>query len=308
MRTKVYIASPISKGDLAHNIQQAVGAGSALIKAGYAPLVPQLSCFWDGCPPKALPGGFTHEDWLGIDLPYVFVSDAVLRLPGESKGADMETALAEQAGIPVLHSVEDVLASVPATRSDKQGDLRFHGLLAQMGRLHAKKSADYGLGRDPLANLRASEDFGVPAYLGTLLRLHDKIIRLKAFAQNGSLANESAQDALMDLAAYALLVLILLDEATAKEKTAPEPTLFDAPPDPASAADRLTSMLASEPARKPKRKTTSGKPPPPTVEQAERFIAACMENAPMVEANMRAADEADREYEEAERRKKEGAL
>ena len=36
------------------------------------------------------------------------------------------------------------------------GDPRYHALLREMAELHNKKSADYGLGADFLANVRAS--------------------------------------------------------------------------------------------------------------------------------------------------------
>jgi hypothetical protein len=39
----------------------------------------------------------------------VSVADLVVRLPGESKGADLEVAEAKRRGIPVVHSVECVV-------------------------------------------------------------------------------------------------------------------------------------------------------------------------------------------------------
>lgn len=121
-RKKVYIAGPISKGDLAHNINQATAAFIALAKAGLAPWCPQWSCFSGGVnvsvlngsawavPSTGGGGGLSHEDWLAIDLPWVRSADAVLRLPGESTGADRECEAAVAAGKPVFHSVEDVVA------------------------------------------------------------------------------------------------------------------------------------------------------------------------------------------------------
>ena len=93
-----------------------------------------------------------------------------------------------------------------------EGDARFHALLRELGELHAKKAHDYGRGGDPLANLRGSAEWGVPPWRGALIRLGDKVHRLKSFSQNGNLANEGVVDSLMDLAAYALLVVILLGE------------------------------------------------------------------------------------------------
>lgn len=94
----------------------------------------------------------------------------------------------------------------------KGGDPRFHVLLAELGRLHAKKSADYGMENDIFANVRASQEFGVEPWRGALIRLNDKVVRVKAFCLNGVLANEGVEDSLMDLAAYSLIALILFRE------------------------------------------------------------------------------------------------
>lgn len=120
-RRMVYIAGPISKGDLAHNINQATDAFAKLARAGLAPLCPQWSAYSGEAKLSATGGsvyavasavgcGLSHADWLAVDLAFVARSDAVLRLPGESVGADMETALARERGIPVFDSVADVIA------------------------------------------------------------------------------------------------------------------------------------------------------------------------------------------------------
>lgn len=94
---------------------------------------------------------------------------------------------------------------------------RFHALLKEIGDLHDKKSLDYGSEHDPLANVQASSEFGVPAWIGTLVRLNDKVQRLKAFARRGTLANESAKDSMLDISVYALIAMILYeDEANGK--------------------------------------------------------------------------------------------
>jgi hypothetical protein len=98
------------------------------------------------------------------------------------------------------------------SQAQQIGDPRFHAILDDMRALHNKKSADYGQGQDPLANVRASAEFGVPAWVGTAIRMNDKMIRLKSMAVNGALQNESVEDSLMDLAAYSILALILYRE------------------------------------------------------------------------------------------------
>jgi len=117
MRKKlVYVAGPISKGDLVENCRRAHAAGLELLKAGMAAIVPHGSCFWgndtlgrDAFRPEVLPHGTTHEDWYGMDLEIVRRCDAVLRLPGLSTGADLEAAEARRVGIPVYYSVADLL-------------------------------------------------------------------------------------------------------------------------------------------------------------------------------------------------------
>jgi hypothetical protein len=39
--------------------------------------------------------------------------DAVLRLPGDSTGADQDVAIAQERGLPVYHRVEDIPGFVP---------------------------------------------------------------------------------------------------------------------------------------------------------------------------------------------------
>ena len=93
------------------------------------------------------------------------------------------------------------------------GDSRFHALLKQIGELHDRKQKDYGAGTDPFANIRASQEWGIASWIGALVRLNDKVHRLKQFARRGDLANESAEDSMMDIAVYALIALILYRES-----------------------------------------------------------------------------------------------
>lgn len=94
---------------------------------------------------------------------------------------------------------------------------RFHELLKVIGDLHDKKQLDYGHGDDPFANVRSSKDWGVSPWIGALIRLNDKVKRLQAFAQKGSLANESVEDSLQDLAVYALISLVLYEQQSKDE-------------------------------------------------------------------------------------------
>src|SRR5271169_3395293 len=94
------------------------------------------------------------------------------------------------------------------------GDPRFHEVLKQIATLHDVKQADYGKEHDPFSNVRSSEDFGIPGWIGCAVRMNDKMRRLQAFAKKGTLVNEPLEDSFLDLAVYAVIGLILYREAT----------------------------------------------------------------------------------------------
>lgn len=115
---RVYISGAIRKGNLADNIKRACDVGRAFAKLGYAIMVPHLSCYFDCECPEAYCCGSQPQaenslnavEWLAIDLAWVEVSDIVIRINGESEGADREVEHAEMLGIPVFYvdGVEDV--------------------------------------------------------------------------------------------------------------------------------------------------------------------------------------------------------
>lgn len=98
--------------------------------------------------------------------------------------------------------------------SKATGSARFHQILAELGALHDKKQADYGRDTDPFANVRASSDFGVPSWIGCMIRANDKMRRIQTAAQGKTLLNESLADSLQDLAVYSIIALVLLEEPT----------------------------------------------------------------------------------------------
>lgn len=141
MRKRVYIAGPISKGDLAENINAATDAFHALLHAGFAPLCPHWSAFSGGvyrsteekvpfALAETLPLSTTHEDWVAVDLPWVSVADAVLRIGGESVGADREVAEAKRLGIPVFTNFTELKAwgrgQLPEVTEAKPPELRIY--------------------------------------------------------------------------------------------------------------------------------------------------------------------------------------
>jgi hypothetical protein len=89
-------------------------------------------------------------------------------------------------------------------------------LLSRMGELHHRKSLDYGTGQDPLANLRASGELGVPPWVGCLVRCRDKLSRIESLLAKGeeqrAVRDESLEDTMLDMANYLLLAVVLRDE------------------------------------------------------------------------------------------------
>lgn len=89
---------------------------------------------------------------------------------------------------------------------------KFHDLLKEMGAMHDKKQKDYGSKENPFANVAASEDFGMPAWVGAMVRANDKMRRIQAAARGQNLVNESVEDSLIDLAVYSVISLVLYRE------------------------------------------------------------------------------------------------
>ncbi len=98
----IYISAPYSLGDVVSNVRFACEIGDQILAKGHIPLVPHLTHFWHFLSPKS------WEEWLRIDQCFLARCDAVLRIDGESKGADMEVQLAKDLGIPVFYSLEEV--------------------------------------------------------------------------------------------------------------------------------------------------------------------------------------------------------
>ena len=110
----VYVAGPMGKGDLHFNVCRGVEAGRKLMAAGIPVIVPHLTAFMGVSPLKPYaraektPNGTTVEDWYAMDLVIVRRCDSLLRLPGESVGADLEVAEAHLHGKPVFYTIEAV--------------------------------------------------------------------------------------------------------------------------------------------------------------------------------------------------------
>jgi len=98
----VYIASPYTKGDVAVNVKKQIDCYDQLMNLGFAPFAPLYSHFQHMAHPHP------YEDWIRVDREWVLRCDCLLRLPGESSGADEEVKLARDNRIPVFHSITEL--------------------------------------------------------------------------------------------------------------------------------------------------------------------------------------------------------
>jgi len=103
---RVYIASPYTIGDVAENVANSMAAASDLICFGYAPYCPLLNHYLQIAHPQ------DYDKWMELDIEWLKQCDAVLRLPGESKGADVEVRFAEENDIPVYHSLFELRENI----------------------------------------------------------------------------------------------------------------------------------------------------------------------------------------------------
>lgn len=101
----IYIAAPYTantSAEVASNVKIAMHYGTLLREMGFVPLIPHLCDAWD----KEIPQHYLY--WIELTLDYMSKCDAVLRLPGDSPGADGEVHKALEWGIPVFRSIEDI--------------------------------------------------------------------------------------------------------------------------------------------------------------------------------------------------------
>ena len=102
---RIYIASPYrvpSIVDRVNNVYKSLDAANELLKLGHVPLPPLLAHMWHQYTPKP------DEEWIRIGKAWLREQDCVLRLPGQSVGADAEVEYARGRGMSVYYSLKDI--------------------------------------------------------------------------------------------------------------------------------------------------------------------------------------------------------
>jgi len=97
----IFVSGPYTKPDPVLNTRKAVKTGIELMRMGHEVVIPHLSLFAHYLIP------LSYESWLRNDLAILERCDLVLRLPGESKGADRECARADALNIPIIDAGVD---------------------------------------------------------------------------------------------------------------------------------------------------------------------------------------------------------
>jgi len=112
-RLVVYVAGPLGDPPALAHVAMAQRAATAVRGFGHVAIVPHLSAYEDAVEPRP------RRAWLDDDLEIVSRCDVVLRLPGDSPGADEEVAHAEALGIPWVRHPEDIRAAYDARHAHR---------------------------------------------------------------------------------------------------------------------------------------------------------------------------------------------
>ena len=94
---RIFIAGPYTTGDVASNVREAIEIADVLLSQDVIPFIPHLAHFWHLlCPHE-------YTVWTEYDIEWLKVCDGLLRMPGDSPGAENEIEKAKEFGIPVYY-------------------------------------------------------------------------------------------------------------------------------------------------------------------------------------------------------------
>ena len=115
-RMLILIAGPYRSGTgddpalMARNLERLEEAAWPIFRGGHVPMIGE----WVALPVLRGAGGNAPTDPIAAEIMYPTAErllrhcDAVLRLPGESTGADEDVRIARERGLPVYERVEDI--------------------------------------------------------------------------------------------------------------------------------------------------------------------------------------------------------
>lgn len=112
----VYIAGPYTNGDCAANTGDAIRVFGRLAEMGVCPICPHTSMLVQMIAPQR------WERWIDFGLEMVRRSDCVLRMAGDSRGADIEVSEALALGIPVFRDNDQWLEFCDWVKTQQRQD------------------------------------------------------------------------------------------------------------------------------------------------------------------------------------------
>ncbi len=104
----IFIAGPYGDTNppevIEQNIENADEVAKLLVLAGHIPFCPhKMTAHWER------DDRLEEKHWIGVDMDYLCTwADAILRIPGESRGADDEIRKALSLGLRVFFSTDEI--------------------------------------------------------------------------------------------------------------------------------------------------------------------------------------------------------
>lgn len=96
-RPVLYVAGPYTRPDPVINTHRAAKVATWLFEhTNWVPMLPHTTLLWHAITPRPV------EFWYALDLAHMAKCDAMVRLPGDSTGADAEVAHAHTIGLKVI--------------------------------------------------------------------------------------------------------------------------------------------------------------------------------------------------------------
>jgi hypothetical protein len=102
-KIKVYVAGAYTKGNFDNNLRNAITAGNVCLELDLVPFIPHLNHLWE------IAYHHNYEVWLAYDMEWLMSCDCLLRLAGDSSGADMEVRYANINNIPVFYDISEIV-------------------------------------------------------------------------------------------------------------------------------------------------------------------------------------------------------
>ena len=215
--TRVYVAGPYTANPEACTTM-AIAVGDVLLKRGYAPFVPHLSHYWDEMIHN------NYEAWMRLDFAWVRSADVLVRIPGESSGADREVELAQELGIPILFlstsparwntDIDHLMPLGPlvpnTVASSTVAPPAIEAALEKMRSIFASKNHDYAQGSWASNFEDVARQECISPLDAVNAQIANKQSRLRALKASGHAPeHEAVEDTILDRAVYSLIALAM---------------------------------------------------------------------------------------------------